>query len=391
MPKKFRTPWLDFWQDGLRQAVCSLTQEMSNKFRLLVPALLALGCDSATGPSGPPLPLPLTDRIVFQSDRSDPKWDIYAMKFDGSDVRRLTSSPIAETCPSMSPDGNWIAYYSGVDPTIPTKPLALMLMRANGTDPREIAQIDAADGCAQWSRAGDAFEVTTFDNPSLSSSSSSEKTRVFSLDGQEIAGLSGYTYSTAAFSADGTQFLQVYRQCGNNGCTAPDLVVVNRDGTGWHWITGTGQGSFVQDGAAAPDVSLDGTTVAYICRDHVNTNPDFNSLCTVQWDGTGKVLIASNARATARYSPDGMKIAFTCGVFPIANALCVVDTDGGNLTKWPVNGDVFGVDWLPDGTGLVFDCGANKDICLMRLGAGTITNLTLGHGNNVGRSMARIP
>ncbi|MEA2706608.1 MAG: eukaryotic-like serine/threonine-protein kinase [Gemmatimonadaceae bacterium] len=189
---------------------------MPKKLRILLALLIALGCDSATSPSEPPLALPLTDRIVFQSDRSDPKWDIYAMKFDGSDVRRLTSSSLGETCPSVSPDGNWIAYYSHVGDPANSPPIyRLELMRANGTDHLNLAPaIDPPYGCPVWSRASDAVEVTTLDVPSKSSDASSEQSRVFDLAGKQLATFANWSYSITGFSPDGPELLGDAAACG---------------------------------------------------------------------------------------------------------------------------------------------------------------------------------
>ena len=50
-------------------------------------------------------------RIVFESDR-DGNSDIYAINPDGTDVTRLTTSESVDTRPSLSPDGNRIAWQS---------------------------------------------------------------------------------------------------------------------------------------------------------------------------------------------------------------------------------------------------------------------------------------
>lgn len=50
-------------------------------------------------------------RIAFQSDR-DGNLEIYSMAPDGTDVRRLTDSPGADSAPAISPDGRTIAFVS---------------------------------------------------------------------------------------------------------------------------------------------------------------------------------------------------------------------------------------------------------------------------------------
>jgi hypothetical protein len=373
-------------------------RELKSCLNILVPLGLALGCDSATGP--PTLPLPLTGRIVFQSDRADPLGDIYAMNFDGSDVRRLTSSSLGETCPSVSPDGNWIAYYSHVGDPVNSAPVyGLELMRANGTDHRNLAPaIDPPYGCPVWSRATDAIEVTTFDVPSKSSDASSEQTRIFDLNGKQLAAFANWSYSIAGFSADGTELLGDVAACGRNGCTLKELNVQKRDGTGWRWLTGTttAQGTFQPDGGGYPNLSPDGRTVVYACNDPAN--PGLNALCTVKWDATAKMFLAHQWARNPRFSPDGLRIAFECGMTSqfFGGKLCVTDLAGTNVSSWSVNISRFGPTWTPDGRHLVFECGVTdtftiKDICSIRSDGSTITNLTQGQGTNTNPSVTRTP
>ena len=52
-------------------------------------------------------------RIVFESDRVEKgDLEIYSMKADGSDVRRLTNSPALDALPAYSPDGKRIVFVS---------------------------------------------------------------------------------------------------------------------------------------------------------------------------------------------------------------------------------------------------------------------------------------
>ena len=48
-------------------------------------------------------------QIAFVSDR-DGNLEIYVMEADGDNLRRLTNSPLGETEPSWSPDGQRIAF-----------------------------------------------------------------------------------------------------------------------------------------------------------------------------------------------------------------------------------------------------------------------------------------
>jgi Tol biopolymer transport system component len=54
------------------------------------------------------------DRVVFRSAR-DGQFDLYVMRSDGSDVRRLTNDPGNELFPVCSPDGRRVAFISDRD------------------------------------------------------------------------------------------------------------------------------------------------------------------------------------------------------------------------------------------------------------------------------------
>jgi TolB protein len=54
---------------------------------------------------------PTRDLILFTSDR-DGDWELYTMRADGSDVKRLTTSPGNDAHATWSHDGEWIAFAS---------------------------------------------------------------------------------------------------------------------------------------------------------------------------------------------------------------------------------------------------------------------------------------
>lgn len=98
-------------------------------------------------------------RIVFTSDR-DGDLDIYTMKLDGSDVKRLTNVPGYDGGPFFSPDSKTIVYraHHPTDPKeladdkallddhlVRPSTLDIMVMNADGSDPRVVVSNKAAN------------------------------------------------------------------------------------------------------------------------------------------------------------------------------------------------------------------------------------------------------
>jgi Tol biopolymer transport system component len=82
-------------------------------------------------------------RIAFAStpDFTDEgKFEIYTMKADGSDARRLTNNPAFDAGPTFSPDGTRIAFVSHRDGNY-----EIYLMNADGTDQHRLTHNPAKD------------------------------------------------------------------------------------------------------------------------------------------------------------------------------------------------------------------------------------------------------
>lgn len=83
-------------------------------------------------------------QIVFTSRRDD-DFEIYLMKADGSDQRRLTDSPSVDTHASFSPDGERIVFTSARD-----RDYEIYTMKIDGTDLCRITNHPGRDDFACW-------------------------------------------------------------------------------------------------------------------------------------------------------------------------------------------------------------------------------------------------
>jgi TolB protein len=109
---------------------------------------------------------PRGDRIAFTAKREgDEDYDIFTIRPDGTDLRRLASAPGNDSHPAWSPDGEWIVFTSargGFKDEAPLHPFNpqpygdLHAMRADGTDVHMLTDSQFEDGTPTWIPTGTA-------------------------------------------------------------------------------------------------------------------------------------------------------------------------------------------------------------------------------------------
>jgi Tol biopolymer transport system component len=101
---------------------------------------------------------PVDDSIAFTSNR-DGDYELYSIKSDGTNARRLTRSPGNDAHNTWSPDGRWIAFTSArggfkdESPLHPHNPQPygeLYVMRADGSDVRKLTDNQYEEGTPSW-------------------------------------------------------------------------------------------------------------------------------------------------------------------------------------------------------------------------------------------------
>jgi TolB protein len=97
---------------------------------------------------------PRGDLIAFYSNRDAPSSDdltgeIYVMEPDGSNVRRLTSTPDGESFPQWSPDGRRLAFNRFVEATGHRD---IYVMRANGSGETQVTDAPGFNVVSDWGK-----------------------------------------------------------------------------------------------------------------------------------------------------------------------------------------------------------------------------------------------
>jgi TolB protein len=220
--------------------------------------------------------------IVFVSDRDGSK-EIYAMDFDGRNVRRLTSHRSL----AMNPDarGGKIVFTSYVH-RFPQ----IWMMNADGSGAREIpTSLELNASPALSPDAGlIAFSGSAKGNPDIY------------VVGTSGSGLKRLTMTHALeaspdWSPTGRQILYTSDQSGT-----PQIWVMDAEGTGPRRVTYAG--NWNDEGAWSPD----GSKIAFACRNEGDFNicvMDFSSGNTVQ-------LTSEGSNGHPAWSPNGEKIVY---------------------------------------------------------------------------------
>jgi hypothetical protein len=186
---------------------------------------------------------PVMGNIAYMAkDNPDATWDIWTMRGDGSDPRRLTDNPADDMFPTWSADGRYIAFVSDRDGN-----REIYVMKVDGSEQINLTHDPAEDSTPAWSPDGktvafasyrDAdWEIYTMgadgSNPQrLTRSAGADYAPCWSPDGQRIA-----------FQSNRDENWEIY--------------VMTRDGQGLQRLT--------EDEAtdSAPAWSTDGTIIAF--------------------------------------------------------------------------------------------------------------------------------
>jgi Tol biopolymer transport system component len=267
-----------------------------NRVQLTEPSRPEVDASGSTSPAWSPDGTLIAYSSSGEATREDQRdLEIYVMRADGSETRRLTNDQILDAAPAWSPDGKSIAFAHIPGSGNEDADGVIVVMDADGR------------GRAQVTRHPNTLDIVFDSQPA------------WSPDGRLIA------FTRATFTPDG----QVR------------FAIQTID------PTGTGERLLIED-AAEPAWSPDGTNIVF-----TSTRDRFGETCFHDCSPSGEIYVAradgTNPRRltisqaddhSPTWAPDGQRIAFTSDRSNRAdhqNEIYVIGADGSGLRRLTTN------------------------------------------------------
>ena len=269
----------------------------------------AVNSNGVTGDDSPSWS-PTGNEIAYTSFQHS-AGDIYVMRPDGSDKRRLTTDPAYDDIPMFSPDGKRIAFVSNRSGS-----LQIWVMNADGSDQHQLTSSAGTNYFPTWSPDGSriAFRSDRDGNPEIYS---------MRADGSDVKRLTDDPASidfSPNWGADGRIIFVSNRGTGGKS----SLWVMNGDGSDQHRLTPR---EFVWN-ELSPVWSPDGKRIAFQADRDVPVGN--RELYVMNADSTGlkRLTRYPGQDNWPTWSPDGKQIAFARGPTPFSNEIYVMNADG---------------------------------------------------------------
>lgn len=231
-------------------------------------------------------PPPADYYIAFVSDR-DGSRDIYTMRTDGSNLRRVTDDENYETYLAWSPDATKIVYTV----SIPGKSgNDIYIVDANGGVPLPLTDKDMSEGSPDWSPDGSTIAYAAADAGAIS-------IFLINADGSDRRRLTPDSFSVTRprWSPDGQWLAAVWEK---------NILAFSADGEKVAFLASSS--NILRSPAWAPDWSQ----VAYVANHWLSQN---YCIETVYLDSLwqGNIYCQDDSIDALDWSPDGTRILYT--------------------------------------------------------------------------------
>lgn len=268
----------------------------------------ALASDGSSPPS--------SFRVVFSRiTENSGSLQLFSMRGDGSDVRRVTSGANSRSGPAWNPDQSVIAYVQDRD---------LRRVDADGSDDRRLAFDDVGSGVrADWSPDGGRLAYACRDGICTVRPSGLERRVIVEFARDEFFRPESID-PVVSWSPDGRWIAHASTLALDGSCCAraQSLWRVRPDGTDRQLVLGFGRGAETGEELSrlAPDFSPGGERLAFLTKhefeDETGETEIGNAVAAVNLDGTGLRVLAGPPDhfllfSHLTWSPDGTEVLFT--------------------------------------------------------------------------------
>ncbi|HJQ34621.1 MAG TPA: S8 family serine peptidase [Pyrinomonadaceae bacterium] len=298
-------------------------------------------------------------KFAFSSSQTGDA-EIYTMNVDGTGVTRLTFSSGADFSPEWSPDGRQLVFQSQRDGND-----EIYVMNVDGSAQARLTNNTDYDSNPSWSPDGTRITYGSY---------AGGTPRIWAMkpDGRgQTALTSGPNDSEPAWQSITPAKIAFGSTRGTSSWNG-DIFTMAADGSGVVDVTN----SHLTGGEGTQSWQPRfGGKILFVGDEDGDV---YFNVYLMNVDGTNRVNLTNNLADNEypTWSPDGSKIGYVSTVSGTGCDLYVANADGTNqhaLNLSPMPSDIFGWDWSPDGTKIVFEDG-NGDIAVVNAdGTGRVT------------------